>query len=444
MKNLKIFPKMFCQTFAILGILIVLIHLFVFFYFPRTYLAERKKNLQIKANELAHNMQYKDLSFIEKALDFYSQNSEIKAFIKSANNANEIALKPFVKPDSNSSHNSLLIEERTVVLKTAKKIVVQFVSSADMQKDAKNLSIGFLPYSLLISIIFSMIISLIYAKVISFHINEIKKVTLKMQQLDRKAYLPIHETNEIGQLKSQINDLYFTLLKAMDDLAIRNKEVLRLEKLKYDFFRASSHELKTPLASLKIILENMKYNIISYQDKDKYIDRCIVLIDDLSRHIKQILSVTSIENFKDDEEVIVISNVLDDILKKYDILAKKRNIRIHTNLKYESIYIGQTALKVVLSNLISNAVKYTDENGSINISVKKDWLYIENTYCHKDELELKKLFNINFNLNKENSNGLGLYIIKNILMNYGIAYKMYKSKIGIIFAFRLSAEKNNI
>ena len=46
---------------------------------------------------------------------------------------------------------------------------------------------------------------------------------------------------------------------------IENKEILRLEKIKYDFFKGASHELKTPLASLKIILENMKYNVGKYK-----------------------------------------------------------------------------------------------------------------------------------------------------------------------------------
>ena len=53
MKNLKIFPKMFLQTFGILGTVIVLIHLLVFFIFPRTYLETRKQELYSKADEIS-------------------------------------------------------------------------------------------------------------------------------------------------------------------------------------------------------------------------------------------------------------------------------------------------------------------------------------------------------------------------------------------------------
>ena len=97
-----------------------------------------------------------------------------------------------------------------------------------------------------------------------------------------------------------------------------------------------------------------------------------------------------------------------------------------------------TALKIVLSNLVNNAVKYSDEGGVINIGTKDDWLYIENSYKDNKDLDINKIFEINFNLNKENSNGLGLYIVKNILLNYGIKYKVEKNEIGIVFLIELS------
>ena len=52
MKNLKIFPKMFLQTFAVLGILIIITHLLVYFIFPKTYLETRKQEIHSKANEI--------------------------------------------------------------------------------------------------------------------------------------------------------------------------------------------------------------------------------------------------------------------------------------------------------------------------------------------------------------------------------------------------------
>ena len=339
--------------------------------------------------------------------------------------------------DLESDNNSLIIEERAITLDDGKKIKLQFVSTADMQKDAKALSFKFLPYSLAGSLLFSAIVSLIYAKSIKNNINEIKNVTDKMMELDRNARLEYESKDEIGELKEQINDLYSTLLRTIDDLDFKNKEILKLEKLKYDFFKGSSHELKTPLASLKIILENMKYNIGKYKDRDYYINDCIDIVDSLTKNISQIVSVYSIENLKNDEELLDINCILEDVLEKYEVLANQKNIRIYNHISDEKIYIGKTALNIVLSNLISNAVKYTDVSGIINIGTDQGWLYIENSYKDNEILEIDKLFEVKFDLNKENSNGLGLYIVTNLLTNYKIKYNVLQNKDTFVFKIKL-------
>ena len=437
MKKLKIFPKMFIQIFSVLGIIIILVHSLVFFIFPKTYLETRKEKIHNIANEISSNMNGKEIKYIEQTLELYSKNSEIKAYIKEKNNKNEIQIKDNINVNLESDSNSLIIEEREITLNDGEKINLQFVSTADMQKDAKDLSLKFLPYSLLISILFSAIISLIYAKSIKNNIQEIKIVTDKMMKLDKKTRLKVSSNDEVGELKQQINDLYSTLLRTIDDLEFKNKEILKLEKLKYDFFKGSSHELKTPLASLKIILENMKYNIGKYKDRDHYINDCIDIVDSLTKNISQIVSVYSIENLKNDEELLDINCILKDVLEKYEVLANQKNIRIYNHISDEKIYIGKTALKIVLSNLISNAVKYTDVSGIINIGTDQGWLYIENSYKDDEILEIDKLFEVKFDLNKENSNGLGLYIVTNLLTNYKIKYNVLQNKDTFVFKIKL-------
>ena len=437
MKKLKIFPKMFIQIFSVLGIIIILVHLLVFFIFPKTYLETRKEEVYNKANEISSIMNGKEIKYIEQTLELYSKSSEIKAFIKEENNTNEIQIKDNINVNLESDSNSLIIEEREIKLNDGKKINLQFVSTADMQKDAKDLSIKFLPYSLLISILFSAVISLIYAKLIKNNLQEIKIVTDKMMKLDKKTRLKVSSNDEVGELKQQINDLYSTLLRTIDDLEFKNKEIIKLEKLKYDFFKGASHELKTPLASLKIILENMKYNIGKYKERDIYINECIEIVDGLTKNISQILSVHSIENLNNDEEYLKINDTLEDVLKKYEILAHQKKITVNNYILDENVYIGKTALKIILSNLISNAVKYTDVNGVINIGIVNDWLYIENTYGNNKISNMDKIFDVKFDLNKENSNGLGLYIVSNILNNYNMEYKALQDEEFFIFKIKI-------
>lgn len=496
MKNLKILPKMFLQTFALLSVIILLIHLSVFLIFPKTYLESRKAEINSKADEIAEQMNGEDLSYIEEYLDVFSKTGEIKGFIRGRGGNNEVNIKDNIDFDPKSENNSIVIEERKIKLNTGDVIYIQFVSTADMKKDAKDLSLGILPYSLLISLFVSIIVSIIYARAIKRNIDEIKVTTDKMMTLDKTAYLTVDSKNEVGELKSQINQLYSTLLESIDDLELKNKEILELERLKYNFFRGASHELKTPLASLKIILENMKFNIGKYKDRDAYITNCIEIVDGLTQNISQILHISSIEHMKNDEELIEIKQTLQDVLKKYGLLIDQKNIKINNFINDEKIFIGRSALKIILSNLVGNAVKYTGFKGDVNIRIRhihaenpdssdnveangdadiyvgnshdgnrdnkkasdnadnanandrnnkevahEHWLCIENTYdCDIAEIDIDKLFDINFNLNKENSSGLGLYIVKNLLENYSLIYKVENRDGKFVFKIKLEGD----
>lgn len=437
MKNLRIFPKMFLQIFTALAFTVLLIHFMVFLIFPKTYLEDRKQEINKKANEISKTLTNKDIGYVTQSLDFYSNNNDIKAYVKNQNNDNELQIKEIIDFDKKSENNSLIIEERDITINTGEKISLQFVSTADMKKDAKNLSLRFLPFSLLISMFFSAIISLIYAKLINNNIQEIKHITDKMMNRDKNVLLEVDSTNEIGQLKLQINDLYTTLLHSIDDLESKNEEIIKLEKLKYDFFRGASHELKTPVASLKIILENMKYNIGKYKNRDLYIDESLKIIDGLSHSISQILTLSSIENLKNDEENVEILPILNDIINKQEVIANQKHLTIDNQITDEKILIGKSALKIILSNVIGNAVKYTDEYGTITIKSDGKWFEVINTCEKASELDTTKVFDVNCDLNKENSNGLGLYIVGNLLNNYKIEAIIETQEENVTFKIKL-------
>ena len=175
-----------------------------------------------------------------------------------------------------------------------------------MKREAKNISLSFLPYTLIVSFIFSIAISYFYTKIIVSPIVEITKVTNNMMKLEKDALLKVKSYDEIGSLKNQINTLYIRLLGVIDDLDKKNKEIIELEKMKVEFLRSTSHELKTPLASLRIILENMKYNVGKYKDRDKYLSVSIETIDKLTKMTVEILKVSSFQELKDDKELLII------------------------------------------------------------------------------------------------------------------------------------------
>jgi len=408
--------------------------------FPKVYLENRKSKINIRANEVSAALQGKDEQFVEQYLTFYSRSSEVKAFIDSNSDSGEVKIGENAENsiDKSSDNNSLIIEARNIKLADGSKLSVNFVSTADMRQEAKGLIIKFLPISLAVSLAISVLVSLIYARLLTRNVQEIKEVTTRMMELDRSALLPIESSDEIGQLKAQINDLYVALLELIDDLEVKNEEIIKLEKLKFDFFRGASHELKTPLASLKIILENMKYNIGKYKNRDSYIDNCIEIVNGLAQNISQILSVSLLDHLSDEEEEMVINEILQEILDKYELMAAQRSISINNRLGDEKIYIGKSALKVILSNVVGNAVKYSDTGGIIDIGSDNGWMHIDNTYDDAENLDCERLFEVNFDVGKDNSNGLGLYIVRNILLSYGIEHKLERREKSIRFTIKIT------
>nr|WP_298478047.1 histidine kinase dimerization/phospho-acceptor domain-containing protein [uncultured Oribacterium sp.] len=444
MKNLKLFPKMFIQLFSVLGIIILMIHLLVFFFFPISYLEQRKEAITNRANEVSAGMEGKSLTEIENTLALYSKSSDIQAFVKKGAESQSIPvdanipIDDTVPIDFDSKTNSMIIEEREIKTNTGERLSLLFISTADMQKEAKALSLQFLPYSLTISLLFSIVVSLVYAKAIKNNISEIKNETDKMIALNKEACLPVDTKDEVGELKAQINTLYRSLLQAIENVETKNQEILKLEKLKYDFLKGASHELKTPLASLKIILENMQYNIGKYKDRDLYIGECIATVDSLSQSISRILSVSSLENLKEDEESLEIQPVLLSVLEKYEVLLQQKKLHLQNRLAEEKLYIGKPALKIILSNLLSNAVKYTEEEGTIEIYAKEGLLYVENSVHPSDGEKQEKHYFEKAEGNRENSNGLGLYIVSTLLKNYKIPYEASERDGKFIVCIKLS------
>lgn len=428
MKKLKIFPKIFLETFFIIFSSLLLIHLLLFFIFPKTYLFTRENALKKAASNIAKSMNNKELEEIKKALNLYSETSDFKAYIKDNKNSKSIKIKEHPHINMESTTNSLIIEEKDVKLKSGEKITIQFISSSDMHKEAKDLSLRFLPLSLFISLFLSLLIAYLYALKIKKNIKEITTVIDDMVTLKKDARLVIDSQNEVGELKRNINFLYQSLLKNINDLETKNEEIKELEKMKYAFLKGAQHELKTPLASLKIILENMKYNTGMFKESDEYIDESLKILDNINYNMSEILSIYMIENLKNDEEKIIIKDALTKVLDKYAFLASEKKLKFNIDLDNEQIYVGPKALDMILSNLISNAIKYSKAASFINIYFKDNYLCIENTISNQEI--------------SDNSHGLGLYIVSNLLKNYRLKYKIHNDKDKFIYMIELSKDKD--
>ena len=431
MTKRSIFAKIFLITFALFSGLVILLHASVYFIFPSTYIESQRQTILKKSQALAKSFQGQEEGTIESVIDLYSKTNDIKVTIKGKEKQNALEVKDDLLVNPDSQNNSLVIEERKIQTKEGKDLTLQFLATVDSQKEARDISLGFLPYSLLASFVLSLIASYLYARMISAPILEIKQMTKRMKRLDRTASLPIHSQDEIGVLKQQINDLYHHLLEVIDNLEQQKQENLKLEQMKVEFLRGASHELKTPLASLKIILENMRDNIGRYKDRDRYLSVSLDIVDEMNQIVLEILSLSSIQELGGEKEWIQLDDVVNRILTQNQVLVENRSLSIDNYLPVTSIFMNLPILKLVLSNIISNAVKHSDKGGVIRIGLENEGtdFVIENTSVSKENISTKA--------QSKKEGGLGLFVVKYLLEHEELSYRFEESSTGRRFVMVL-------
>ena len=431
MTKRSIFAKIFLITFALFSSLVILLHASVYFIFPSTYIESQRQTILKKSEALAKSFQGQEEGTIGSVIDLYSKTNDIKISIKGKEKQNALEVKDDLLVNPDSQNNSLVIEERKIQTKEGKDLTLQFLATVDSQKEARDISLDFLPYTLLASFVLSLIASYLYARMISAPILEIKQMTKRMKRLDRTASLPIDSQDEIGVLKQHINDLYHHLLEVIDNLEKQKQENLKLEQMKVEFLRGASHELKTPLASLKIILENMRDKIGRYKDRDRYLLVSLDIVDEMNQIVLEILSLSSVQELGGDKEWIQLDDVVNRILTQNQVLVENRSLSIDNYLPATSIFMNLPILKLVLSNIISNAVKHSDKGGVIRIGLENEGtdFVIENTSVSKENISTKA--------QSKKEGGLGLFVVKYLLEHEELSYRFEESSTGRRFVMVL-------
>ena len=421
MKRTGLFTKIFIYTFSIFSVLVICLHLAIYFLFPSTYLSHRQEIIGQKATAIAQSLEGKDSQTIEQVLELYSQSSDIKGVIKGEITEDKLEVKDNLLLDTDRQTTSLFIEEREVKTQDGGSMTLQFLASMDLQKEAEQISLQFLPYTLLASFLISLLIAYIYAGTIVAPILEIKRVTRRMMDLDAQVRLRVDSKDEIGDLKEQINSLYQHLLTVIADLHEKNEAILQFEKMKVEFLRGASHELKTPLASLKILIENMKENIGRYKDRDHYLGVALGIVDDLSHHVLQILSLSSVQELREEKEEIDLLQMTETLVKDYALLAKERELEVENSLTDQQAYLNPSVMKLILSNLISNAIKHSIPGGLVRIGEREGYLFIENSCSPEEQEKLTQSFSDNAS-RKAKGSGMGLFVVKSLLEHEKIPY----------------------
>ncbi len=308
------------------------------------------------------------------------------------------------------------------------------------------------PIIVIIILLISIIAGQVISKIITKPVIEISNISKKLSKLDMTWRCNTSRTDEIGILANNLDTMAERLNKTLEELTVANiklqkdiKQEKEREKIQTQFFRAVSHELKTPLTIMKGELEGMLYEVGEYKDKNKYLKHSLKVADEMEYLIKEILSIAMMkeESFKLNENKFDLVNTLKKVYRKYQGIAEDKEQEIITNIQELYNFKGdERLLENALSNIIGNAVMYSPKGEKIHIKFKENCIKIENTGVHIEKEDLEQLFEPFFRIDKSRNrntggSGLGLYIAKTIFDYHNISCKVENTKKGVLFTIIL-------
>ena len=251
--------------------------------------------------------------------------------------------------------------------------------------------------------------------------KEINEITKYIEEINRKNYkLNIDEMSE-DELSILKNEVYKTTIMLKEAAENSNKEKLQLK----DSLSDISHQLKTPLTSILIILDNL----IDDPDMDKEIREDFIRdikmeITNISFFVQSILKLSKLDTNTVDfiEEKTYIKDIVDEVVKNLSTLCDLRNIKIITKYKENTKIICDFRWQVeAFSNIIKNCIEHSKDNTNILLEVDENNVYsqvvIKDNGTGIEKEDLPHIFE-RFYKGKNSSNescGIGLSLAKSII-----------------------------
>ena len=460
MKNLKLFPKTFLVSIGLFAALIILVHALVYTLMPQFYLQQKEREAADNLTALVAELRGKSTEEMRRLSQEFAQvrNVNITLTIDGRDQYFQGFQSINIVTDSGKSvdtsvvkiADSQTVDPRSVILrqggvtdKQGRAITVKLLADVAPVTQAKLATLHVLPYTMLGSLLVALLFSYIYSRFVTRPIRQMAAVTTTMQRLEKDAHYPVNSSDEIGVLGRNINELYQNLWQTIRSLEHENKRITQLEKEKIAFLRAASHELKTPLAALRIMLENIQLNIGEYKNRDQYLAESVAQVDRLAAMVNDVLRSGSVaEQALRQEKQLRIDKLITEVVDDYMLLAKTRNMAFTVNTEPTTIRANRDMMRHVISNLVSNAVRHGDAGSVITITCNQHELAIKNACKPLTKQQLQHVFNPFYRSSDgakqhTDSSGIGLYTVKMLLDTKGLNYEFAPIEQGMRFIVKL-------
>lgn len=257
----------------------------------------------------------------------------------------------------------------------------------------------------------------------------VEEIFMTEHKVVRECVLQIKDERKIFQAYGVpiigANDVWMGILIVFHDIT----EIKKLEQIRKDFVANVSHELKTPITSIKGFSETLLDGAL--ENKETLVEFLKIILkesDRLQQLIQDLLELSKLEQhgFTLNQEQFNIIDIIDEVIK---ILCKKAQtkdleITFHSEKENISIIGDRSRLIQVFLNLISNAISYTPNGGKVDVSVlerkKEVIIKVQDTGIGIESSEIHRIFERFYRVDKARSRnsggtGLGLAIVKHLV-----------------------------
>ncbi|AND80031.1 sensor histidine kinase [Streptococcus pantholopis] len=434
------------KNFLIVSLLItvtfILLLAFLYFVMPIYYNETKKQELR------------QDFIKTVKSIDGLSKEEAVERIAVSDRRQDNILyvlfdtsgqiVYPVSSADSISSQDQDYLEEadydeigawaEPVQLQGGESLTLQAEYGFNSLSVISQILVTFYPFVLLLVISLAGFVAYFYSRLSNRRIRAISQTARQMQTLDKELACQIKGRDEIATLAQDVNQLYEKLLTSIEELKLENERTAERERQKSEFLRMSSHELKTPLASLLGLVEGMLYNVGDFKNHEKYLQKCQTILQEQSQLVGDVLEATNLDlAMTKSYKTFSLTEEVSRNLEPYQVLAQINDYQFTADLASVTVTADSLYLLKALKNLLDNAFRYTKKGGFIRLTLAEKQFSIENQAEHlltEEELEqiFQPFYRPDFSRSrKDGGTGIGLFLVQQILDKHGFAYTFEKT-----------------
>lgn len=288
-------------------------------------------------------------------------------------------------------------------------------------------------YLMTFSLVLIGILVVMFSRKITRSIEKLRILSQDIASLNFRTE-SIKTNDEIEDLAQSINSMSVALEAIHNELNAQNENLKTM-------LSDTSHELKTPVALIKVYARGIEDGL----DDGTYLETILEQTDNMENLIDRLLYWAKLERNMLNRSKFDIKDELVKILNKYKLILEENNIALLLKLDYENdyeVYGDKESINIVLNNLITNSIKYTN-NKRIEIELIKSGdsikFLISNGVNNVTKEELNNIWKPFYVLEKSRSKelsgtGLGLPIVKTILENHKFNFNVEVNNENIEFS----------